>query len=290
MDINNYTQEIELRAKGIYLISHIDTELKYVGSTYCRYGFKGRWLSHLNGFLRNVGNRILINISKKYGIEGFRFSILEKIDDRKLLPKRELFWINSLNTYNSGCNLSLNTENPLVDFKRMPLSQEHKEKLKIISKTRKRVYLYTFEGDIIKEFDSSCDCDRHFNLKKGRTSYIISNISNQKTLNKVFIPSYLKIDKKDWHFQYGSTPESRKKAGDKHKGKIISPETRNKMRLSTLKSIKVKLFYLSGEYYKTFNSLNECDDYLKLTRGATSKVLKGKANTLRRKFIPKIIS
>ena len=44
-----------------------------------------------------------------------------------------------------------------------------------------------------------------------------------------------------------------------------------------------------GKEYKTFQSLNECDDYLHLTRGTTSKVLRGKAKTLKRKYIPKII-
>ena len=41
---------------------------------------------------------------------------------------------------------------------------------------------------------------------------------------------------------------------------------------------------------RTFQSLNECDDYLELTRGTTSKVLNGKGKTLKKLYIPKLAS
>lgn len=290
LEIKNFTQEENLRSCGVYLISHDCTNLKYVGSTYQKYGFKGRWLTHLNGLIKGVGNRVLINIYKKYGIEGFKFSILEVIYDINILRERELFWINYLDTYNNGCNVSLNTEQPILGFKRLPITDKHKRILSLISKTKKKVYLYTFEGDLENTFESSCECDRYFKLKKGRTSYIISSKSNQKTLQHKFIPSYKKIEKEDWVFNYGHTIESRRISGSKHKGKTISKNTIEKIRLNNKLSMKIDLYSIKdSSFLMHFNSLNECDDFLNMTRGCTSKVLKGKAKALKRTYIPKII-
>lgn len=83
-----------------------------------------------------------------------------------------------------------------------------------------------------------------------------------------------------------------KKAVESHKknGWIVTKEQRVKERINNPKSIKIELYDINTKnLVKIFNSLNECDDYLRLTRGATSKVLRGKAKTLKRKYIPKII-
>ena len=74
--------------------------------------------------------------------------------------------------------------------------------------------------------------------------------------------------------------------------KSPSQEARNKSRLSNKKSKKVRLLDLNGKECLVFNSLNECDDFLNLTRGTTSKVLMHKnfAKTLRRKYIPQLIN
>lgn len=93
-------------------------------------------------------------------------------------------------------------------------------------------------------------------------------------------------------FQYGITPEQRIEAGAKCQGRVLDDVWKNKIREGNKDRINVQLFNLDGTFYKSFISLNECDDFLELTRGTTSKVLKGKngAKTLRRKYIPKITS
>ena len=80
IQIENFTKETNLLSKGVYVITHKDTTIKYVGSTCCAGGFKDRWKRHLNGLLRGIGNRVLLNIFHKYGISGFNFSIIERID------------------------------------------------------------------------------------------------------------------------------------------------------------------------------------------------------------------
>ena len=49
------------------------------------------------------------------------------------------------------------------------------------------------------------------------------------------------------------------------------------------------MYDLEGNFVKKFNSFNECDDYLKLYRGTTSKVFRGLTKVLRKKYIPKLI-
>ena len=64
---------------------------------------------------------------------------------------------------------------------------------------------------------------------------------------------------------------------------------KDKIRLANKKRKSIMLKDVNGNIIKTFNSLNECDDYLGMTRGSTSKVLKGKAKMLKRKYIPILI-
>ena len=66
IQIENFTKETNLLSKGVYVITHKDTTIKYVGSTCCAGGFKDRWKRHLNGLLRGIGNRVLLNIFHKY--------------------------------------------------------------------------------------------------------------------------------------------------------------------------------------------------------------------------------
>lgn len=288
LDLKEFTKEEKIYEKGIYLILHKNTGIMYVGSTFV--SFSRRWRNHLNGFEKGKGNKVLLNIYNKYGINGFEFIILEIVNNKEELPEKELYWINYYDTYKNGANISIDTKQPLNDRTLGPLSEEHKIKLQLASKTKKKVYLYDFKGNLIKTFISSVACDREFKLKKGMTSQIISKRSSYKTINRNFVPKYEFIDKKDWIFVYGQTEKSRKKAGLKHRGKKISTEQKNKIRMSNKTSMKCILYDKDTHLkIKEFNSLNECDDFLKLTRGTTSKHHKNKCKFLRRKYYVKII-
>lgn len=292
--IFNHTKnsEKEILQSGIYFISHTKTDrCRYVGST--GDSFYSRWRGHINA-LKNPkakSNRMLKNIYKKYGIEGFRFEILQFVSTKEALPEEELYYIHALDTYHNGCNFSLDTNQPLNEKTPIEFTNELREKYLLSSPNRKTVYLYTLEGDLITTFRSSCECDRFFHIRKGRTSETI-NSGGQKTINRQFVPKHELINKEDWVFQYGITTEARQKVGEGLRGRVIDKEWRDKIRENRSDRIEVQLFDLDGTFFKSFLSLNECDDFLELTRGTTSKVLKGKngAKTLRRKYIPKITS
>ena len=70
VNIFEHTDDVAyLKSKGVYLITHTDTDIIYVGST--KNCFRTRWVHHLNGLYKEnkTGNRVLINIANKYGAD-----------------------------------------------------------------------------------------------------------------------------------------------------------------------------------------------------------------------------
>lgn len=293
INIKDFTDETDLKSNGVYLITHKDSNLKYIGSTFYKYGFSGRWRSHINGWKRGIGNVILLRIYNKYGLEGFKFQILEKITDESIVRDREKYWIDFYDTYNNGANISLDTYQSFKCYKHRPYTEKDKMKYLLSSPTRRKVYLYNKEGKLLYVFPSSVACDRFFNLEKRRTNWVI-NHPIRSICKGEYYPSY-ELKLKDWNPQLErqkiykkraiKIAENRKKNGTYW----MDDEYKSKIRQSNSKKKSVKLVDLEGNLIKEFISLNECDDYLKLTRGSTSKVLKGKAKTLKRKYIPIII-
>ena len=288
--IQNFTDEVNLKNQGVYMITHVNTDLRYVGSTYSKHGFAGRWRAHLNGFLRGKGNKVLLNVYRKYGIDNFKFHIIESLTDEKLIRQREQYWIIYYDTFNNGANCTLDTDCAFNNFKREPYSEEQKETYRRTSPSRKTVYVYNEDGELCFTFNSSVECDRYFNLKKGRTNWRINH--PLRSINKIYYPSY---ELKEW------CPKEekiliKKQAALKTANKRIknnsyqvTGEHKKKIRASHKTKISVALYNLNDNHIQDFISMNECDNFLNLTKGSTSKVLKGKVKTLKRKYIPKII-
>lgn len=84
---------------GIYLIENIINNKKYVGQSV---NIKKRFSQHKSC---NAKHGILVRAFKKYGIENFKFSIIEECEE-KYLSERESFWINEFNSFSpNGYNL-----------------------------------------------------------------------------------------------------------------------------------------------------------------------------------------
>lgn len=288
--IEKYTKETNLNAKGVYIITHKDTNIKYIGSTTT--SFKERWRSHINVFKRGIGNKVLLNIYTKYGIEGFNFSILEILDgaDISTIRKQEKFWIIKYDTYKNGANCSLETENALINYDRTPYTEEDKLKYMLTSLTKKKVYLYNKHGELLYIFPSSAACDRFLGLPKRRANWAINHPI--QTLKKEYYASY---EEKIWNPEkelHDIRVRAAKKAAETRKNRgsyKITTEQKTKIRINNPKSKKVALYTIEREFVKQFNSLNECDDWLHLHRGTTSKVFRGFIKSLKRKYIPKLI-
>ena len=271
IDLTEFTEETDLDSKGVYLITHKQSRIKYVGSTTKSFSF--RWRHHLLGFPKDKGNKVLLNVYKKYGMEGFTFTIVEKIEDIELIADRELYWIKQYDTYRTkhGANISLDTRQPLRDRLIEPRTEEQKENYRRACINKKETYVYDKEGNLFKVFESAHECDRFFGIKKGYTSQIITGIGGRKMINHHYIPSYEYIEK-----------ESFKSYKPKR-------ETSVERRLYNTKRIKCSIYEKeTHDKVKDFESMNECDEYLGLAKGSTSRHLRGQRKFLRRKYYVKI--
>lgn len=81
---------------GIYLITNILTQKKYVGQST---DILARWLQHEEA----QASTELYEDMRRYGLERFNFRILEECSPR-VLDEHEYFWIKTLDTYENGYN------------------------------------------------------------------------------------------------------------------------------------------------------------------------------------------
>lgn len=288
--VKNFTDEVNLKDKGVYMITHQNTDIKYIGSTTT--SFQERWRAHLGGLKRGIGNRVLLNIYNKYGIDGFKFSIIESMNNATIhqIRTREKYWICFYNTYKNGANCTLETECAFKNFDRREYTEEDRIKYMLTSPTKKKVYLYDRQGTLLYIFPSSAACDRFLGLPKRRTNWAINHPI--RCLRKKYYPSY---EEKIWNPSeeiYRKRCEAMIKVAKLRKlngTNIVSESQKRKIRLSNSNSRKVALYDLDNNFVKEFNSMNECDDWLGLYRGTTSKVFRGLTKVLRKKYIPKLI-
>ena len=89
---------------GIYQIQHVRSGKTYVGSAV---NIESRWGGHIRR-LRNGTHHSakLQNAWNKYGSEAFTFTVLEFVEDAKLLIEREQYWIDFADTVKSGYNMA----------------------------------------------------------------------------------------------------------------------------------------------------------------------------------------
>lgn len=292
--LDGLTEDANIYSSGVYMIENVPTGIKYIGST--KNTFSCRWRAHIAGFYKNIGNPNLVKLFNQYGLESFKFKIIEELpsNDVSYMRNRERYWIEFYDTVHNGANCTFETENIFSDqsiINKHKYTEEEKYIKMLESPTKKRVYLYDIKGNLLQIFPSTVACDRFLGLQKRRTNWIV-NHPGRALLGQKYFPSY---EEKDWIPEEiikqrrtniaKKVAESRKKNGTYR----VSDNQKALIRLHNKKSMKISLFTKDGELVKTFNSLNECDDYLCMTRGSTSKVLKGKAKMLKRKYIPKLI-
>lgn len=89
---------------GIYCITNVINNKKYIGQTY---SLKYRWKRHKSDLKNNChSNKHLQNAWNKYGKDAFQFSIIELCPIEELSNK-EKYWIQYYDTFNSGYNLTI---------------------------------------------------------------------------------------------------------------------------------------------------------------------------------------
>jgi len=178
----------ELTKKGIYKIHHIrKPNIFYVGSASgvygkkdCRIGFYRRFLIHLHKLENQKhSSPYMQNVANKYGVDGFRFTILETIDteDRRIIIEREQHYIDLIKPqYNVSTTARCPTV-PYTDERRKSASDRMKGKAlsdEVYKKIRVRVSAYKKDGEFYKSFMSIKDASEDVNIHQSMISKCLS--------------------------------------------------------------------------------------------------------------------
>ena len=234
MEIFNFTNHSkeDLLKTGVYKIYHdLFPDKVYIGSASRtkanlpnNVGFLVRWKRHLTELKNNKHcNNKLQRLVNKYGITGLKFEIVVFCSSENCLIE-ETFYIQEYDSYYKGLNLTLISDSFLgkkhkkstkekiknvnlgkklsektkelisKSHSGKSLTQEHIQNVKNGCKTFKNRYCYNKNGDLIQVFSSGRDCEKHFNLKKGK---LWSYIKNQSFLKKNFLIFNIELTKEE---------------------------------------------------------------------------------------------
>ena len=182
----NYTKE-QLKSKGVYAIQNVQSGKYYVGST--SQSFQIRWRNHKTDLKKNRHhNKHLQNSFNLHG-DVFVFEILQYCDEQSFsdLWKIEDYWINKLNSYEEGYNLS-------------PYSNDTERIRRAGLKCKKAIVQYDLQGNFIKEWSSFREAKRLLNFsiqnkstKSGKVWYANGFQWSYKSDNfPLIIPAYEK--------------------------------------------------------------------------------------------------
>ena len=100
---------------NIYCIENILNNKKYIGKTML--DIDSRFNRHIISSRQEINkDRPLYRAFKKYGIDNFKITLIEKCEEDKI-NEREIYWINFYDTYNKGYNATLGGDgNTLYDY------------------------------------------------------------------------------------------------------------------------------------------------------------------------------
>lgn len=179
------------------IVNDIDNKV-YVGKT--DFSVEKRFKEHCNDAFRDRNkDRPLYSAIKKYGVNHFRFEIIEETCNPE---EREIYWIDRLNSCTKGYNVSKGGDGKLLydhdlilnrlkvhpypcdvalEFgccpdtvrsiaKQNGIDVKHKAREVIREQESKRISAYTKTGDVIQTFSSTADAARWcFENKKCKT-------------------------------------------------------------------------------------------------------------------------
>lgn len=152
---------------GIYCIKNLKNSKCYIGLSV---DVQHRWGNHRRLLKHNTHiNKYLQNAWNKYGEENFEFSIIEKcsVED---LPKREMYWIEKLDTFKKGYNSSLGGEGTFgykfTDEQRKKLSDSVKGRVRTSESIEKQKK--TFQETIDNGYQIKTEHFQKYNKEKQR--------------------------------------------------------------------------------------------------------------------------
>lgn len=89
---------------GIYKFTNLVNNKVYIGQST---NIEKRKKSHINNYINsNIKdyNTYFYRALRKYGIDNFKYSVIEVVNNKEELENREKYWINHYNSYKKGYN------------------------------------------------------------------------------------------------------------------------------------------------------------------------------------------
>lgn len=228
----------------IYVVENIINSKKYIGAT--SLGLSVRKQQHEkiaeNGKTKYYIHRAI----NKYGKENFIWFVLEDNVPLSIMFEREKYFIEKYNTFDSGYNITLGGEGVVGNI----LSEESKRKIGLASKGRKvsektkRKISESSKGkkkskETIKKMKAyqsnrtlPPECIERF-AKVNAESIWIHKGEEEKRIQKENFHLF-----PDWERGRGWTEEQLKAISKVHKGKLVSEETKEKMRKAKQKTLE----------------------------------------------------
>jgi len=178
----------------IYQITNTITNDIYVGKTTQP---KKRFYIHKYNAINNKSAAHIHRAMRKYGIENFQFSVIEKVEKSELLNEREIFWIEQLKPkYNmtkggDGGDTS-NSPNYKLGIKNRDQSGS---KNGMYGKKRPDTATYLFEAKdkMIKANKCPVSCEGKFYDSVGEAQKAYPGISIRKRLDSEIYPTFFRL-------------------------------------------------------------------------------------------------
>lgn len=268
-----------IKISGVYIIECIQNGKKLVGESsnvYKRFNYHKQNLKnnrHENPYLQNAYN--------KYGIDKFKFYILEYCDPKNT-KKLENYWCNLLKTHDSNYGYNIR---PTEDINKRPMSEETKAKIKksLLSseKFKNRDCGKAMRGKKhTDEVKQKIKDNRKYKEHSEETKKKISIKNKGKKISELSIVKIInsrKNNDKPWH-----SDETKRKIGEANKGRIFSNEAMLK-RIEISKKFEKKVLKLDKELniLSEFDSSTKAAKEIKCSQGSLSNACRH--NAIKRK-------
>ena len=283
--INNKGEEVGI----IYGWYCILSDKWYVGQTV---NPEGRFKRHIDIAINKKDNIYFHNALRRYGLDNFVYCVLEENVLRDNLNMREMDWIEEMNSFENGYNMTVGGQGCIK------MSEESRKK---ISESLKGKHFGYWKGKHLRSETKK----KISEANKGKIPWMTGKKHTEETRRKISEaikdkplseetrrkiseslighPGYM-TGKKHTEETRRKISEHNKGKSSPNKGKHLSEETRKKIS-ETLKSNpdksrakKVIQYDLNNNYINTFNSITEASIKTNGDKNGICQTCKGKRN------------
>lgn len=171
-------RKASIKISGIYKITNTENNKLYIGSAV---DIRKRWREHKNRLKRNNHENIYLqNSVKKYGLEKFIFEVVELVNNKEELIKREQYWLDYFKSYDNsiGYNIKPTAGSNLghrhseitkekIRLSKQNISDEIRENMRL-GHADECIPIFQIDmfGNIIKEWSGAREASKKLDIKQ----------------------------------------------------------------------------------------------------------------------------